>query len=76
MARTSGFFAADNYEQYRELVGLAASLDALGYVDQKVCTASVSGRRLNAAQCPPCIEFVPYGPTEISRLESEGHVRL
>lgn len=70
------FFAADNYAQYRELVDLAASLDAQGYVDLKICTSSVSSRGLDAAQFPPFIEFVPYGPAETGRLESAGYVRF
>jgi len=70
------FFAVDHYEQYRELVDLAANLDALGYVDLKICTASVNSRGLDATQFPEFIEFVPYGPDEISRLESAGYVRF
>lgn len=70
------FFAADNYAQYRELVELAATLDAQGYVDLKACTVSVSSRGLDAAQFPPFIEFVPYGPDEIDRLEAQGYVRF
>ncbi len=70
------FFAADNYAQYRELVDLAATLDAQGYVDLKACTVSVSRRGLEAAQFPPFIEFVPYGPDEIDRLKAQGYVRF
>lgn len=70
------FFTSDNYAQYRELVDLAASLDAQGYVDLKICTTSVSRRGFDAAQFPSFIEFVPYGPDEIRRLESEGYTRF
>lgn len=70
------YFAADNYAQYRELVDLAATLDAQGYVDLKACTVSVSSRGLDAAQFPPFIEFVPYGPDEIDRLKAQGYVRF
>ncbi len=70
------FFTADNYAQYRELVDLAASLDAQGYVDLKICTKSVSSRGLDAAQFPRFIEFVPYGPDEINRLKSQGYARF
>lgn len=70
------FFTADNYAQYRELVDLAASLDAQGYVDLKICSQSVSSRGLDAAQFPRFIEFVAYGPDEIDRLKSQGYVRF
>lgn len=70
------FFATENYAQYRELVDLAAALDARGYVDLKACTTAVSSRGFDAAQFPPFIEFVPYGPDEIERLEAQGYVRF
>jgi len=70
------FFAADNYSRYRELVDLAAELDARGYVDLKACTVSVDRRGLDATRFPPFIEFVPYGPDEIDRLEAQGYVRF
>lgn len=70
------FFAADNYPQYRELVDLAASLDARGYVDLKACTLSVNRRGFDATQFPSFIEFVPFGPDEIEQLEARGYVRF
>lgn len=70
------FFAADNYSRYRELVDLAADLDARGYVDLKACTVSVNRRGLDATRFPPFIEFVPFGPDEIDRLKAQGYVRF
>ena len=70
------FFATDNYEQYKDLVDLAASLDAFGFVDLKVCAVSVRIHGLQAEKFPPFIEIVPYGPAEVARLRSAGYVQL
>lgn len=70
------FFATTNYARYRELVDLAAKLDAFGFIDLKVCAASVRSRGLETDRFPPFIELVPYGPAEVSRLESTGYVEL
>jgi intracellular sulfur oxidation DsrE/DsrF family protein len=70
------FFATDNYEQYKDLVDLAAKLDAFGFVDLKACAASIRSHGLQAEGFPPFIELVPYGPAEVSRLRSAGYVQL
>jgi len=70
------FFSTDNYDQYKDLVDLAASLDAFGFVDLKVCAASVRSHGLQPEKFPPFIELVPYGPAEVSRLRSAGYVQL
>jgi len=70
------YFATENYAQHCPLVDLAASLDALGFVDLKVCVASIRAAGLDSSTFPPFIELVPYGPTEITRLKSAGYVEL
>ncbi len=70
------FFAVENYARYKSLVDLAANVDALGFVDLKVCAASVRSRGLQTDKFPPFIEFVPYGPAEVTRLRSAGYVQL
>ena len=70
------FFDGANYTQYQNIVDLAAILDALGVFDFKMCAASAAGLGLAAEQVPPFIEFVPYGPAEIDRLQGAGYVRL
>jgi intracellular sulfur oxidation DsrE/DsrF family protein len=70
------FFARRNYDQYRDIVDMAAQLDAFGLIDMKVCAASASSRGIDNDEFPPFIEIVPYGPAEISRLEEEGYIRL
>jgi intracellular sulfur oxidation DsrE/DsrF family protein len=70
------FFATDNYAGNKDLVDLAARLDAFGFVDLKICAVSVTDHGLPSDGFPPFIEIVPYGPTEISRLQADGYVRL
>ena len=70
------FFANENYAQYKPLVDLAARVDAFGFIDLKVCAASVRGQGLQTESFPPFIEFVDYGPAEVNRLKSAGYVEL
>ena len=70
------FFAGENYARYKSLVDLAANVDALGFIDLKACAASVRSRSLQTDKFPPFIEFVPYGPGEVTRLRSAGYVQL
>lgn len=70
------FFATDSYAENKDLVDLAARLDAFGFVDLKICAVSVKNHGLTGAGFPPFIEIVPYGPTEMSRLQTDGYVRL
>ena len=70
------YFAIDKYDQYKELVDLAAKLDAFGFVDMKMCTASARSRGFANDKFPPFIELVPYGPQEISRLQQDGYTQL
>ncbi len=68
------YFALRNYDRYADIVDLAASLDADGFVDLKVC--AVSARNVDAPGFPPFIELVPYGPDEIARLHEDGYIQL
>jgi uncharacterized protein len=70
------FFASDKYEQYKDLVDLAAKLDAFGFVDFKVCAVSARRNGLQSDSFPSFIELVPYGPAEVSRLEAAGYLQL
>ena len=70
------YFDSDNYEQYQEIVDLAASLDSIGVFDFKVCAASASNLGVAENRLPEFVELVPYGPAEVRRLEAAGYVRL
>ena len=71
-----GFFAIDNYAEYRDIVDLAARLDAFGVIEVKACRARMRDLGLTEADLPPFIETVPFGPGEVERLEQEGYVRM
>lgn len=70
------FFAARNYEKYQDIVDLSAQLDAFGVFDFMMCAATATSLGLAIDDVPAFIEFVPYGPAEIDRLESAGFVEL
>ncbi len=70
------FFDRGNYAEHHAIVDLAARLDAFGVFDFKVCTVAAEHLGVTPDDVPPFIEFVPYGPGEIDRLEEAGFVRL
>ena len=70
------FFAQKNCAKYQNIVDLAAQLDAFGVFDFKMCAASAAGLGLAESEVPAFVEFVPYGPEEIARLEASGFVQI
>jgi len=70
------WFTQNNYEHNRQLVDLAAELDALEIIDMKVCETTMSGRGVNREDIPLFIESVPYAPDEMQRLLHEGYINL
>lgn len=68
------FFATRNYAEYRDLVDLAAKLSAFELVDIKMCKAQMQTLGIEAAEIPPFIELVPFGPAEVDRLRMETYV--
>lgn len=70
------FFAIRNYPSYRELVDLAAKLDAFRVIEVKACRTRMQALELRPEDIPAFIEIVPYGPGEVDRLEAEGYVRM
>lgn len=61
-------FFKEKYEEYKNIVDLAAKLSAFGVVDVRVCEtqAGIMGR--DRSSIHPFIGVVPFGPTEIKRL--------
>lgn len=70
------FFDSARYEEHRDIVDLAAQLDAFGVFDFRMCAASAASLGLDAADVPAFIEFVPYGPAEVRRLTEAGFLQL
>jgi intracellular sulfur oxidation DsrE/DsrF family protein len=70
------FFALDNYEKYRDLVDLAAKLDAFQIIEVKMCQTRMRNLGLDSSDIPAFIELVPYGPDEVDRLVKEGYLTM
>jgi intracellular sulfur oxidation DsrE/DsrF family protein len=70
------FFARKNYTQYKDIVDLAAKMDAEGVIDVKVCETRMRSMKLQKEDLPEFVDTVPYGPEEVKRLEREGYTYL
>lgn len=70
------FFAIGNYPEYRDIVDLAARLDAFGVIEVKACRTRMQALGLTGKDLPAFIETVPFGPAEVERLEEQGYVRM
>ncbi|WP_297528663.1 DsrE family protein [Thiohalobacter sp.] len=68
------YFARDHYDHYRELVDLAARLDAFHVIEVKACRTRMKALGLKPEDMPAFIELVPYGPDEVERLRREGYL--
>lgn len=66
-------FKRSNYRNNKELVDLAARLDAFNVVDLKVCRRWMGIHNLSESDLPPFLEAVPWGPEEVKRLNAAGY---
>lgn len=69
-------FVRDNYEQNKQLVDLAARLDALNVIDMKVCQHDLQHQGYGVEDMPAFIERIPYAREEMKRLEGAGYFML
>ena len=69
-------FLRRNYSANREVVNLAARLDAFKIVDVKVCETWMRDNDVNVDEMPPFVETVPYAPAAVERLEASGYIRF
>lgn len=70
------WFARNNYQDNKELVDLAARLDALKVIDLKVCQKAMQQFGYVDDDIPAFIDRVPYAPDEMRRLENSGYFKL
>lgn len=70
------WFARRNYQNNKELVDLAARLDALEVIDLKVCQKAMQHYGYLDEDIPAFIDRVPYAPNEMRRLENSGYFKL
>jgi len=69
-------FKISSYDDNRDIVDLAAKLDAFNIIDVKMCNTQMSMRGIEKKDVPAFIEIVPYGPAEVERLQSMGFIKL
>jgi intracellular sulfur oxidation DsrE/DsrF family protein len=68
-----GAFVRSNYRDHKELVDLAARLDAFKVIEVKVCQRWMGENDVEANELPPFVEPVPVGLGERNRLEKAGY---
>jgi intracellular sulfur oxidation DsrE/DsrF family protein len=61
-------FFKDKYDEYKNIVDLAARLSAFGVVDVRVCETQTGILGRGRSSIHPFIGTVPFGPTEVKRL--------
>ena len=69
-------FDKKNYGKNKDIIDLAARLDASDVIDFKVCQVTADSRGIKESSLPSFMEMVPFAPDEIDRLEDEGYVEL
>jgi len=69
-------FTSQNYVENKQLIDLAARLDAYDVIDMKVCEKTMSLRGVDREDIPSFIESVPYAPTEIKQHLQDGYINL
>lgn len=69
-------FRISSYGENREIVDLAAKLDAFNVIDIKMCNTAMDQLEVNRQEVPAFIEIVPYGPKEVERLQGKGFLKL
>ena len=68
-------FLRENYDQYRDIVDLAAQLSAFKVIDVKVCRTRLANIGGSEQQLVPFVGTVPFGPVEVKRLlEDEDYI--
>jgi intracellular sulfur oxidation DsrE/DsrF family protein len=69
-------FRIKNYSDNRDIVDLAAKLDAFNVIDVRMCNTMMNLLNVEKQEIPAFIEIVPYGPAEVDRLEQQGFIKL
>ncbi len=69
-------FDQKNYEQNKEIIDLAARLDASDIIDFKVCKRTAKERGIDTSNFPSFIEIIPFAGDELQRLKTEGYTEI
>jgi intracellular sulfur oxidation DsrE/DsrF family protein len=66
-------FLRENYADNREIVDLAARLDAFNAIDIQVCETWLRGASITKSDLPAFVDTVPYGPAQEKALLEQGY---
>jgi intracellular sulfur oxidation DsrE/DsrF family protein len=66
-------FLSENYADNREIVDLAARLDAFNAIDIQVCETWLRGASIAKSELPAFVDTVPYGPAQEKALVEQGY---
>jgi intracellular sulfur oxidation DsrE/DsrF family protein len=66
-------FLRENYGEHRELVDMAARLDAFNAVDIQICETWLRTESIPKSQLPAFVDTVPYGPDQEEALIEQGY---
>lgn len=69
-------FKRENYRTNQALVDLAARLDAFEVIDVRVCETWMRDNQVVAADLPPFVEVVPFGPEFVAGLKTRGAIEF
>ncbi len=69
-------FRISQYKDNKEIVDLAAKLDAFNVIDVKMCNSMMNKLGVPRSEIPAFIEVVPYGPGKVEELVEQGFIRL
>lgn len=67
------YFSIGQYSQYKDIVDLAARLDAYNVVELKMCETAMKDFGIEKSDIPSFIEFVPNGEVELNQLSRRGY---
>ncbi|WP_428241309.1 hypothetical protein [Gynuella sp.] len=67
-------FLHENYQANKEIVDLAAKLDAFNIVDIQICETWMGEHGISREQLPPFVNTVPYGPAKEEELKKQGYI--
>lgn len=66
-------FARNNFQMYRSIVELAASLEAFNVIDVQACEVEMRREGITRGDLPAFVDTVPFGPVEEQRLLKKGY---
>lgn len=68
-----GLFKRSQYQANKDLVDLAARLEAFDVVDLKVCEHWLASQKIEPQWLPAFLQTVPNGAQEVTRLQQAGY---